>query len=113
MKIVSMRKILPWALLVLLGSDTVLQAEPPKKPSPPTKANPAAVSPAQPTPTPAASALPVPLPAELFRGRAREAYQAAAEIPDIFAGLACYCGCNKSQGHRYLLDCFADDHGAG
>ena len=108
-----MWKTLTCALLVLLGSDTVLQAEPPKKPSPPAKANPASASPVQPTPTPAASALPTPLPAELFQGRAREAYQAAAEIPDVFAGLACYCGCNKSHGHRHLLDCFADDHGAG
>ena len=108
-----MWKTLTCALLVLLGSDTVLQAEPSKKPSPPAKAHPASASLAQPTPTPAASALPTPLPAELFQGRAREAYQAAAEIPDVFAGLACYCGCNKSHGHRHLLDCFADDHGAG
>ena len=108
MKIVSLRKILPWALLMLLGSDAVLHAEPPQKPSPAAQTNPASAPPA-----PAASALPTPLPAELFQGRAREAYQAAAEIPDVFAGLPCYCGCNKSHGHRHLLDCFANDHGAG
>ena len=78
---------------------------PPQKPGPPAVANPA--------PAPAATALPTPLPAELFEGRAREAYAAAREIPDVFAGLACYCGCNKSLGHRHLLDCFTDDHGAG
>jgi hypothetical protein len=49
----------------------------------------------------------------MFHGRAQEAYKAAAEIPDVFAQLSCYCGCDKAHGHRNLLDCFADDHGAG
>ena len=57
--------------------------------------------------------LPSTLPPSLFLGRAAEAYRAAAEIPEVLVGLACYCGCDKSVGHRYLLDCFADDHGAG
>jgi len=92
-------------LLMMIGLGPMLRAEPPQKPGPPAVANPA--------PTPAATALPTPLAAELFEGRAREAYAAAREIPDVFAGLACYCGCNKSLGHRHLLDCFADDHGAG
>jgi hypothetical protein len=56
--------------------------------------------------------IPTPLPAERFKGRAREAYQAAAELPEVFTGIACYCGCDKSRGHRNLLDCFADEHGA-
>jgi hypothetical protein len=49
----------------------------------------------------------------MFQGKVREAYKAAGEIPDVLAGLACYCGCDKSHGHRNLLDCFVDDHGAG
>jgi hypothetical protein len=57
--------------------------------------------------------LPTPLPAERFQGQVREAYKAAAEIPDVLAQVSCYCGCDKSQGHRNLLDCFVDDHGAG
>lgn len=59
------------------------------------------------------SPLPTPLPAERFQGRVREAYKIAAEIPEVLAGVTCYCGCNKSLGHRNLLACFVDDHGAG
>ncbi|MCS6926609.1 MAG: PCYCGC domain-containing protein [Candidatus Binatia bacterium] len=62
---------------------------------------------------PAPDPLPTPLPAERFTGRIREAYQAAADIPEVLATLHCYCGCDKSLGHRSLLDCFVDDHGAG
>ncbi|MBI3301886.1 MAG: hypothetical protein HYZ72_07385 [Deltaproteobacteria bacterium] len=100
-----MWKTLTGVILLILGLSTMLRAEPPKKPRPPAKAKPA--------PLAQAAALPTPLPAELFQGRAREAYKAAGEIPDVFAGLACYCGCNRSHGHRHLLDCFVDDHGAG
>ncbi len=57
--------------------------------------------------------LPTTLPPAFFLGRTAEAYGVAAEIPDVLAGLACYCGCDRSAGHRHLLDCFADDHGAG
>ena len=100
-----MWKSLPCALLLMLGPGTVLRAEPPQKPSPPAVAKPAAAA--------EATALPIPLPADLFQGRARDAYRAAGEIPDVLAGLTCYCGCDKSMGHRFLLDCFVDDHGAG
>jgi hypothetical protein len=93
------------ALVLILGLSTILWADPPKKPSPPVEAKPA--------PAAEAVALPTPLPSELFQGRARDAYRAAAEIPDVLAGLTCYCGCGKSLGHRHLLDCFVDDHGAG
>ena len=100
-----MRKTLTCAVLFTFGLGSPLWAEPAKTPSPPAKAKPA--------PAATTTVLPTPLPAALFQGRAREAYKAAAEIPDVFAGLACYCGCNKSHGHRHLLDCFSDDHGAG
>ena len=59
------------------------------------------------------SQLSTPLPADMFQGRVREAYKVAAEIPEVLAAVTCYCGCNKSHGHRNLLDCFVDDHGAG
>lgn len=100
-----MAKTLICATLLVLGLGTLLQAEPPKKPGAPAKSKPA--------PAVQTAALPTPLPAELFQGRVREAYKAAGEIPDVLAGLACYCGCNRSHGHRHLLDCFVDDHGAG
>ena len=93
--------------LVVLGVAALLQAEPSKKPSAPAKPNEAPAATATTVPS-----LPTPLPADRFQGRAREAYKAAAEIPDVFAGVKCYCGCDKSQGHRNLLDCFVDDHGS-
>jgi hypothetical protein len=103
-----MRKSLSYALFVTLALDTPLWAESPKGQSQAGKPTSTPTTTAQP-----ASALPTPLPADLFQGKVREAYKAAGEIPDVLAGLACYCGCDKSHGHRNLLDCFADDHGAG
>ena len=108
-----MRKLLASAVLFTLGLCAPLAAEPEKEPTLPAKIRSTPATSAQPPQPPTSSALPTPLPADLFRGQAREAYKAAAEIPDVFAGLACYCGCNKSYGHRHLLDCFTDDHGAG
>jgi hypothetical protein len=91
--------------LGILALAALLQAEPPAQ----TQANAPTVA----ITAPATDSLPTPLPAAQFTGRTREAYQAAAEIPDVLAGLRCYCGCDKSLGHRSLLDCFVDDHGAG
>lgn len=68
------------------------------------------------TPEAAASAaqeLPETLPPERFMGAVREGYGIARAIPDVLADLHCYCGCDRSMGHRHLLDCFADDHAAG
>lgn len=92
-------------VLLILGLSPLAWSDAPKKLEQSVKAKPA--------PAIETTVLPTPLPAELFQGRAREAYKVAGEIPDVLAGLACYCGCDKSAGHRHLLDCFADDHGAG
>ena len=46
-----------------------------------------------------------------FSGKAKLAYQAAKNIPEILAQLPCYCGCMESIGHKNNLFCFADDHG--
>lgn len=102
-----MKKIWLVTLPLVVGVSALLQAEPSKNPSvsaPPLTAPAAAETKAAPLPTP--------LPADRFQGRVREAYKAAADIPDVLAGVTCYCGCDKSQGHRNLLDCFVDDHGA-
>ena len=45
-----------------------------------------------------------------YEGRAREAYQAAKDIPEVLAELPCFCGC-ANQGHRSNLYCFRDNHG--
>jgi uncharacterized protein with PCYCGC motif len=101
-----MKRIWLIALPLILGLYALLQAEPAKNSTPPAKPNKAPASAAK------RETLPTPLPADRFQGRVREAYKVAAEIPDVLAGVACYCGCDKSQGHRNLLDCFVDDHGA-
>ena len=46
-----------------------------------------------------------------FTGRARNAYEAAKEVPEVLAQLPCYCGCMTGFGHRNNLDCFHDLHG--
>jgi hypothetical protein len=94
------------AILLVFSLSALLQAEPTKDPNPSAKLNKTPIS------TEKTETLPTPLPADRFQGRVREAYKVAAEIPDVLAGVACYCGCDKSQGHRHLLDCFVDDHGA-
>lgn len=40
-------------------------------------------------------------------------YAMAAEVPQVLDGLYCHCDCSKHSGHRSLLACFQDDHGAG
>jgi hypothetical protein len=47
-----------------------------------------------------------------FTGQVREAYQVAQDNPDLLAQLHCYCGCDRTNGHKNLLDCYRDHHGA-
>ncbi|HLH76269.1 MAG TPA: CYCXC family (seleno)protein [Candidatus Binataceae bacterium] len=47
-----------------------------------------------------------------FNGPIRQAYQVAKDHPDLLVQLHCYCGCDKSAGHKNLLDCYRDLHGA-
>jgi hypothetical protein len=99
------KKLLTGVTLAAVGFAGFLWAESPTKPN---------VSTQSPLAQDAKNeALPTPLPAEMFQGRVREAYKAAADIPEVFASVSCYCGCDKSHGHKSLLYCFADDHGAG
>jgi hypothetical protein len=44
--------------------------------------------------------------------RVAEVYAMAAQIPDVLDGIYCHCDCSKHSGHRSLLTCFQDDHGA-
>jgi hypothetical protein len=53
-----------------------------------------------------------PLSAALFVGQTARAYQVAQEIPEVLDQLYCYCECDKHMGHKSLLSCFADSHGA-
>ncbi|MBS3919941.1 MAG: hypothetical protein KG012_13760 [Deltaproteobacteria bacterium] len=47
-----------------------------------------------------------------FKGKARQAYQIAKDIPEVLAQVPCFCDCDVF-GHENLLDCFIDQHGAG
>ena len=46
-----------------------------------------------------------------FFGQAKAGYVAAQRIPEICAKLFCYCGCDLTDCHGTLLDCFTSDHG--
>ena len=46
----------------------------------------------------------------LFVGKAALAHRVAREIPDTLDQLYCYCGCDKSAGHKSLLSCYTDGH---
>ncbi len=48
---------------------------------------------------------------EKFFGKVRAGYQAAKECPEVCAQLFCYCGCDMTDDHNSLLDCFSSDHG--
>ena len=65
------------------------------------------------TPLSTQASLPATLSPDLFSGAVRDGYVIAQTIPDVLAGLHCYCGCDRSMGHGNLLDCFVDDHAAG
>src|SRR3972149_11473948 len=52
-------------------------------------------------------------PTTYFIGQIREAYAAAAEIPEVLDHLYCYCYCAEDHGHRSLRTCFTDGHGSG
>ena len=40
------------------------------------------------------------------------AYAVAKEMPGVLAQQPCYCFCSRTDGHRGLIDCYADLHGA-
>lgn len=46
-----------------------------------------------------------------FFGHAKSGYAAAQLCPEICAKLFCYCGCDMTDDHDSLLDCFTTDHG--
>jgi hypothetical protein len=56
--------------------------------------------------------LPKTLDPNLIKGKDREGYQVAKEIPEILAQIPWFCGC-EAVGYENLLDCFVDDHGVG
>ena len=47
-----------------------------------------------------------------FVGEVKQAYQVAERDPALLAQLHCYCGCDRTDGHKNLLDCYRDNHGS-
>jgi len=47
-----------------------------------------------------------------FVGEVKTAYQIAERDPALLAQLHCYCGCDRTDGHKNLLDCYRDTHGS-
>lgn len=48
----------------------------------------------------------------LFSGKAKLAYQYAAEIPKVIDSQFCYCYCKRNNNHKTLLTCFTTMHGS-
>ena len=91
--------------LLTLGTLVMSQAESTPQHAPTT--------PSEPSSAARSAALPATLPPDMFSGTVRQAYQVAADMPGVLAELNCHCGCDRSQGHRNLLDCFSDTHAVG
>lgn len=60
----------------------------------------------------AAAKLRITLDPQLFQGNVRKAYEVAGRAPGLLAQMHCYCGCDRTEGHKNLLDCFRDKHGS-
>ncbi|MBV9774244.1 MAG: hypothetical protein JO040_09865 [Gemmatimonadetes bacterium] len=44
--------------------------------------------------------------------RVAQVYAEVAKMAETVDGLYCYCHCSRHAGHRSLLSCFEEDHGA-
>ena len=51
-------------------------------------------------------------PAQFSDAQTRNIYTLAAKVKAVLYQEPCYCGCDKEVGHKSLLDCFTDLHGA-
>jgi hypothetical protein len=66
-----------------------------------------------PAPRPGITAERVLAPERFHDAKARRAYAAAREIPDVLDGLYCVCGCREGMGHRSLLACYETKQPSG
>jgi Protein of unknown function with PCYCGC motif len=51
-------------------------------------------------------------PAQFLDAQTRNIFTLAAKVKPVLYQEPCYCGCDKEVGHKSLLDCFTDLHGA-
>jgi hypothetical protein len=47
----------------------------------------------------------------LASGMAAVGYASAKAAPEVMAKLFCYCGCDMTDSHTALIDCFTGQHG--
>ncbi len=87
--------------------------QPPAKPAASTKDAPSTKEAAAPKAQSGSEAklLPVLAPEQFF-GVAAMGYAAAKAVPHVCHKLFCYCGCDITDAHTNLLDCFTNFHGA-
>ncbi len=98
-------------------SATTLHAQNSSSQDSPAAPNPAAKSLKVPVPAyhsePPKGPLPDTLdPAQFLDAETRNIYTLAAKVKPVLYQQPCYCGCDKEVGHKSLLDCFTDYHGA-
>ena len=106
--------LLPFILALLLSSAALANVPENASAAPSTPKTSGAALESSPAPAPADAAVPATAPVldpDKFFGNARAGYMAAKEAPDICLKLFCYCGCDLTDEHKSLLDCFTSDHG--
>jgi uncharacterized protein with PCYCGC motif len=53
-------------------------------------------------------------PAQFYNNKtAFVVYSIAAKIPDLLYQMPCYCGCDKTENHQSLHECYVVKHGVG
>ena len=94
-----------WALLSVVAAQTPAGSAPAAAPMPANSSVPAYHA------HPPAGPLPATQPPSKYRDpRVRTIYALAAKIEPVLYQLPCYCRCDKTLGHRSLLDCYVSDH---
>lgn len=89
------------AAFIVAGSNKAVLSEPQATKSPPAKQA-----------EDKDESLPPVLSPDKFFGPAAMGYAAAKGCPHICHNLFCYCGCDITDNHKCLLDCFTGPHGA-
>jgi len=46
-----------------------------------------------------------------YFGGAQLGYASAKAAPEVMAHVFCYCGCDATEGHHHLIDCYTSNHG--
>jgi Protein of unknown function with PCYCGC motif len=95
------------------STQSTVSTGPTRQPSMPAQLSPTAAKiPAHYETAPPLGNMVVTLDPEKFRGKAREAYRAVKDAPQLIAQMPCYCHCDRGMGHKSLYSCFEDDHAA-